>query len=175
MFCVSIADAAVQSCGCKVMGVCHGVNPQTWWWKPAVKGAVKMEKAFRAWQACGILGAADRYRQAKLSVALAVVGAKTQVWEAFGEARENDFRSASKTFRQADRLLWRGMQGFSHTVYSRNRALLTSTVDIVGQLKEYFKDLWDPTGKPSLEVKEVENLEEDSSITMAELAEILQW
>ena len=44
MFSASIVDAAVQSCGCKVSGARCGGNPQTRWWKPEVRDAVKLKK-----------------------------------------------------------------------------------------------------------------------------------
>ncbi|KAI3375438.1 hypothetical protein L3Q82_021924, partial [Scortum barcoo] len=37
MFSASIVDAAVQSCGRKVSGACHGGNPRTRWWTPEVR------------------------------------------------------------------------------------------------------------------------------------------
>ncbi|KAK7878955.1 hypothetical protein WMY93_034201, partial [Mugilogobius chulae] len=36
MFSASIVNAAAQSCGHKVSGVCHGGNPRTRWWTPEV-------------------------------------------------------------------------------------------------------------------------------------------
>ncbi|KAI3364870.1 hypothetical protein L3Q82_001056 [Scortum barcoo] len=46
--------------------------------------------------ACGTPDAVDRYRQAKQAAARTVLEAKTRVWEEFGEAMEEDYRSASK-------------------------------------------------------------------------------
>ncbi|KAI3360026.1 hypothetical protein L3Q82_014350 [Scortum barcoo] len=50
--------------------------------------------------------------------AQAVLEAKTRVWEEFGEAMEEDYRSASKRFWQTVRRLRRGKQYSANTVYS---------------------------------------------------------
>uniref|UniRef100_A0A8C9TU99 Islet cell autoantigen 1 like n=1 Tax=Scleropages formosus TaxID=113540 RepID=A0A8C9TU99_SCLFO len=77
MFRSSIVGAAVRSCGHKVSGACRGGNPRTRWWTPEVRDAVKLKKEFyRAWLAHGTPEAADRYRRAKRSAALAVAAAK---------------------------------------------------------------------------------------------------
>ena len=47
---------------------------------------------------CGTPEDADRYRQAMRCVATVVAEAKTRVLEEFGEAMDNDFRTASKMF-----------------------------------------------------------------------------
>ncbi|KAI3363290.1 hypothetical protein L3Q82_011913 [Scortum barcoo] len=60
----------------------------------------------------------DRYRQAKQAAARTVLEAKTRVWEEFGEAMEEDYRSASKRFWQTVRRLRRGKQYSANTVYS---------------------------------------------------------
>ncbi|KAK3558133.1 hypothetical protein QTP86_009867 [Hemibagrus guttatus] len=52
--------------------------------------------------------------------------------------------------------------------------LLASTGDIVGQWKEYFEDLLNPTGTPSVEEPEAEDSEVDSFITQAEVIEVVQ-
>ncbi|KAI3364102.1 hypothetical protein L3Q82_010935, partial [Scortum barcoo] len=67
-----------------------------------------------------------------------VLEAKTRVWEEFGEAMEEDYRSASKRFWQTVRRLRRGKQYSANTVYSAGGELLTSTGDIVEQWKKYF-------------------------------------
>ncbi|KAI3370361.1 hypothetical protein L3Q82_025132 [Scortum barcoo] len=69
----------------------------------------------------------DRYRQAKQAAARTVLEAKTRVWEEFGEAMEEDYRSASKRFWQTVRRLRRGKQYSANTVYSAGGELLTST------------------------------------------------
>nr|XP_049591160.1 uncharacterized protein LOC125978127 [Syngnathus scovelli] len=99
MFRASIVEAADRSCGRKVVGACRGGNPRTRWWTPAVRDAVKLKKeSYRAVLACGTPEAADRYRMAKRNAASAVAEAKTWAWEEFGEAMENDFRTASRKF-----------------------------------------------------------------------------
>ncbi|KAK0136738.1 LINE-1 reverse transcriptase [Merluccius polli] len=65
---------------------------------------------------------AGRYRQAKRSAAVEVTEAKTRTWEEFGEAMENDFRTASKRF-------WTTIRHLVET--------------------EYFEDLLNPTDTPS--------------------------
>ncbi|KAI3355819.1 hypothetical protein L3Q82_004383 [Scortum barcoo] len=76
---------------------------------------------------------------------------KLGVWEEFGEAMEEDYRSASKRFWQTVRRLRRGKQYSANTVYSAGGELLTSTEDIVGRWKKYFEDLLNPTDLPSNE------------------------
>ncbi|KAI3357887.1 hypothetical protein L3Q82_016268 [Scortum barcoo] len=151
MFSASIVDAAVvRSCGRKVSGACRGGNPRTRWWTPEVRDAVRLKKeSYRTMLACGTPDAVDRYRQAKQAAARAVLEAKTRVWEEFGEAMEEDYRSASKRFWQTVRRLRRGKQYSANTVYSAGGELLTSTEDIVGRWKKYFEDLLNPTDLPS--------------------------
>ncbi|KAK0132479.1 putative uncharacterized transposon-derived protein F52C9.6 [Merluccius polli] len=116
MFHASIVKAADQSCGRKVVGACRGGNPRTRWWTPAVRDAVKLKKeSYRTFLACGTPEAAGRYRQAKRSAAVAVTEAKTRTWEEFGEAMENDFRTASKRFWTTIRRLRRGKQCIVNT------------------------------------------------------------
>ncbi|KAI3371832.1 hypothetical protein L3Q82_006714 [Scortum barcoo] len=105
MFSASIVDAnAVRSCG-------H---------------ARLKKESYRAMLACGTPDAVDRYRQAKQAAARTVLEAKTRVWEEFGEAMEEDYRSASKRFWQTVRRLRRGKQYSANTVYSAGGELLTS-------------------------------------------------
>ncbi|KAI3358010.1 hypothetical protein L3Q82_003031 [Scortum barcoo] len=119
--------------------------------------------------ACGTPGdAVDRYRQAKASRSPDGPGGKNfRVWEEFGEAMEEDYRSASKRFWQTVRRLRRGKQYSANTVYSAGGELLTSTGDIVGRWKKYFEDLLNPTDLPSSEEAEAGDSEVDSSITQA--------
>ena len=65
--------------------------------------------------AWGTPEAADGYRQAKRAAARVVAEAKTLVWEKFGEAMEEDYRSASKKFWQTIRRLRRGKQSYTNT------------------------------------------------------------
>ncbi|KAI3362868.1 hypothetical protein L3Q82_001906 [Scortum barcoo] len=124
--------------------------------------------------ACGTPDAVDRYRQAKQATARTVLEAKTRVWEEFGEAMEEDYRSASKRFWQTVRRLRRGKQYSANTVYSAGGELLTSTEDIVGRWKKYFEDLLNPTDLPSSEEAEAGDSEVDSSITQAEVTEVVR-
>ncbi|KAI3352436.1 hypothetical protein L3Q82_005390 [Scortum barcoo] len=125
--------------------------------------------------ACGTPDAVDRYRQAKQAAARTVLEAKTRVWEEFGEAMEEDYRSALKRFWQTVRRLRRkGKQYSANTVYSAGGELLTSTGDIVGRWKKYFEDLLNPTDLPSSEEAEAGDSEVDSSITRAEVTEVVR-
>ncbi|KAI3376204.1 hypothetical protein L3Q82_016712 [Scortum barcoo] len=124
--------------------------------------------------ACGTPDAVDRYQQAKQAAARAVLEAKTRVWEEFGEAMEEDYRSASKRFWQTVRRLRRGKQYSANTVYSAGGELLTSTEDIVGRWKKYFEDLLNPTDLPSSEEAGAGDSEVDSSITQAEVTEVVR-
>ncbi|KAI3377359.1 hypothetical protein L3Q82_008400 [Scortum barcoo] len=88
---------------------------------------------------------------------------------------EEDYRSASKRFWQTVRRLRRGKQQYSaNTVYSAGGELLTSTGDIVGRWKKYFEDLLNPTDLPSNEEAEAGVSEVDSSITQAEVTEVVR-
>ncbi|KAK3540649.1 hypothetical protein QTP70_034466 [Hemibagrus guttatus] len=73
------------NCGRKVSGAGRGGNPQTQWWTPEVRDAVKLKKeSYQAWLAQGTPEAAEAYRQAKRTTAVVVSEAKTRVWEEFG-------------------------------------------------------------------------------------------
>ena len=78
---------------------------------------------------------------------------------------EEDYRSASKKFWKTIRCLKRGKQSSTNTIYSGGGELLTSTGDIVGRWKEYFKDLLNPTDTLSIEEAETWDSEVDSFIT----------
>ncbi|KAI3373105.1 hypothetical protein L3Q82_006434 [Scortum barcoo] len=135
---------------------------RTRWWTPEVRDAVRLKKeSYRTMLACGTPDAVDRYRQAKQATARTVLEAKTRVWEEFGEAMEEDYRSASKRFWQTVRRLRRGKQYSANTVYSAGGELLTSTEDIVGRWKKYFEDLLNPTDLPSSEEAEAGDSEVD--------------
>ncbi|TWW78236.1 R2DM Retrovirus-related Pol polyprotein from type II retrotransposable element [Takifugu flavidus] len=175
VFRASIVEAADRCCGRKVVGACHGGNARTRWWTPAVRDAVKLKKeSYRALLACGTPEAADGYRRAKQSAATAVAEAKTRAWEEFGEAMENDFRTASKRFWTTIRHLRRGKQCTVNTVYSGDGVLLTSTRDVVDRWKEYFEDLLNPTNTPSSEEVGPGDLEMGSRISGAEVAEVVK-
>ncbi|KAI3375714.1 hypothetical protein L3Q82_004019 [Scortum barcoo] len=114
-----LSTQAVRSCGRKVSGACRGGNPRTRWWTPEVRDAVRLKKeSYRAMLACGTPDAVDGYQQAKQAAARTVLEAKTRVWEEFGEAMEEDYRSASKRFWQTVRRLRSGKQYSANTVYS---------------------------------------------------------
>ena len=175
MFRASIAEAADRCCGRKVVGACRGGNPRTRWWTPAVRDAVKLKKeSYRAFLACGTPEAADRYRLAKRAAAAAVAEAKTRVWEEFGEAMENDFRTASKRFWSTIRRLRGGKRCTVNTVYSGDGALLTSTRDIVNRWKEYFEDLLNPTDTSSDSEAGPGVSGVDSPISGVEVAEVVK-
>ncbi|KAK7925178.1 hypothetical protein WMY93_007488 [Mugilogobius chulae] len=124
MFSASIVNAAAHSCGHKVSGACPGGNPRTRWWTQEVRDAVRLKKeCYKALLACSTPEAVDRYLQAKRTAARAVAEAKTQDWERFGEAMEEDYRSTSKKFCQTVRRLRRGKQCFTNTVYSEGGEL----------------------------------------------------
>ena len=175
LFRSAIVEAAVASCGRKVAGASRGGNPRTRWWTPGVRDAVKLKKeAYRAWLVCGSLEAADGYRRAKRSAAKAVAEAKTQAWEEFGEAMEEDYRSAPRRFWQTVRRLRGGRRQLAHTVYSGGGELLTSTEDIVGRWKEYFEELLNPTGTYSGKETEPEISGLGRPISGAEVAEAVK-
>ncbi|TWW57321.1 R2DM Retrovirus-related Pol polyprotein from type II retrotransposable element [Takifugu flavidus] len=144
VFRASIVEAADWCCGRKVVGACRGGNARTRWWTPA------------------------------RSAATAVAEAKTRAWEEFGEAMENDFRTASKRFWTTIRRLRRGKQCTVNTVYSGDGVLLTSTRDVVDRWKEYFEDLLNPTNTPSSEEVGPGDLEMGSCISGAEVAEVVK-
>ncbi|KAI3362807.1 hypothetical protein L3Q82_001854 [Scortum barcoo] len=178
MFSASIVDAAVRSCGRKVSGACRGGNPRTRWWTPEVRDAVRLKKeSYRTMLACGTPDAVDRYRQAKQAAALGRSWRqKTRVWEEFGEAMEEDYRSASKRFWQTIRRLRRGKQYSANTVYSAGGR---GAVDLNWghcrrRWKKYFEDLLNPTDLPSNEEAEDGDSEVDSSITQAEVTEVVR-
>ncbi|TWW74380.1 hypothetical protein D4764_14G0003820 [Takifugu flavidus] len=163
-----------RCCGRKVVGACRGGNARTRWLTP-VRDAVKLKKeSYRTLLACGTPEAADRYRQAKQSVATAFAKAKTQAWEEFGEAMENDFRMNSKRFWTTIRRLRKGKQCTLNTVYSGDGVLLTSTRDVVDRWKEYFVDLLNPTNMPSSEEVGPGDLGLGSHISGTEVAEVVK-
>ncbi|TWW81711.1 hypothetical protein D4764_01G0015260 [Takifugu flavidus] len=118
----------------------------------AVAARLKKE-SYRALLACGTPEAADSYRQAKRSAATPVAEAKTRAWEKFGEAIENDFRTASK---------------------SGDGMLLTPIRNVVDRWKEYFKDLRNSTNAPSSEGEGHGDLGTGSWISGAEVAKVVK-
>ena len=91
-----------------------------------MRDAVKLKKeSYRAFLVRGTPEAADGYRLAKRNAASVVAKAKTRAWEEFGEAMENDFRTASKRFWTTIRRLRRGKQCAVNTVSGGDGALVT--------------------------------------------------
>ena len=91
MFRTSVVVAANQCCGCKVVGACSCGNTRTHWWKLVVRDAVKLKKDFY-W---GFLPVGLQRQQTGTGKpsgmpVVAVAEAKTQKWEEFGEAMENN-------------------------------------------------------------------------------------
>ena len=171
----AIVEAAAASCGRRVAGASRGGNPRTRWWTPGVRDAVRLKKeAYRAWLVCGSLEAADGYRRAKRSAAVVVTEAKTRAWEEFGEAMEEDYRSAPKRFWQTVRRLRGGRRQHAHTVFSVGGELLTSTEDIVRRWKEYFEELLNPTNTYSVGESEPRVLGPGRPISGAEVAEVVK-
>ncbi|TWW56043.1 hypothetical protein D4764_08G0000300 [Takifugu flavidus] len=170
-----IAEAAVASCGCKTTGAGRGGNPRTRWWTPEVRGAVKLKKeAYRSWLVCGCPEAADRYRVAKRVAAATVAEAKTRAWEEFGEAMEEDFRSAPRRFWQTVRRLRGGRRQLTHTVLGVHGELLTSPGAIIRRWKEYFQELLNPTNTYPQGGTESDDQEVDHPISGAEVAEVVK-
>ncbi|KAJ3601978.1 hypothetical protein NHX12_029739 [Muraenolepis orangiensis] len=58
---------------------------------------------------------------------------------------EKDFQSAPKRFWQTIRCIKRGKRGSIQAVYSKGGTLLTSTEEVIGQWKEHFEELLNPT------------------------------
>ncbi|KAI3354938.1 hypothetical protein L3Q82_004554 [Scortum barcoo] len=110
---------------------------------------VRLKKeSYRTMLACGTPDAVDRYRpQAKQAAARTVLEAKTRVWEEFGEAMEEDYR-------------WGAVD------------LELGTLSDGG--RKYFEDLLNPTDLPSNEEAEAGVSEVDSSITQAEVTEVVR-
>ncbi|KAI3364680.1 hypothetical protein L3Q82_011453 [Scortum barcoo] len=165
MFSASIVDAAVRSCGTQ------GLWCLSWWQPPnpvvdtGSKGChVRLKKeSYRAMLACGTPDAVDRYRQAKQATARTVLEAKTRVWEEFGEAMEEDYRSASKRFWQTVQRLRRGKQYSANTVYSAGWGAVDLSTEghCRTEWKKYFEDLLNPTDLPSSEEAEAGDSEVD--------------
>ncbi|KAI3365471.1 hypothetical protein L3Q82_010545 [Scortum barcoo] len=121
-------------------------QPRTRWWTPEVRDAIKLKKeSYRAMLTCGTPpDAVDRYRQAKQAAAQAVLEAKTRVWEEFGEAMEEDYRSALEEilFWQTIRCLRKapGRGTLDHQLYTIRR-VLEGLWDFVQPVHMCFVDL----------------------------------
>ncbi|KAI3368139.1 hypothetical protein L3Q82_007871 [Scortum barcoo] len=118
----------------------------------------------------------DRYRQGQASRSPDGPGGKNSFWSGRSSVRPwrrtigRPRRDSGKTVRR----LRRGKQYSANTVYSAGGELLTSTGDIVGRWKKYFEDLLNPTDLPSNEEAEAGDSEVDSSITQAEVTEVVR-
>nr|XP_049580441.1 charged multivesicular body protein 1a isoform X3 [Syngnathus scovelli] len=110
----------------------------------------------------------------KRNAGSAVAEAKTRAWEEFGEAMENDFRTASRKFWSTIRRLRRGKQCNVNTVYSGDGVLLTSTRDVVSRWGEYFEDLLNSTYTSSIEEAGPGDSEADSPISGVEVTEVVK-
>ena len=97
------------------------------------------------------------YQRAQRAAAAAVAEAKQRVWEEFGKAMEKDFRVVPKRFWKAVWHLRRGKRGTIQAVYSKDGTLLTSTEEVIGQWKEYFGALLNPTQPLSVVETELED------------------
>ncbi|KAI3364591.1 hypothetical protein L3Q82_011370 [Scortum barcoo] len=75
-------------------------------------------------------------------------------------------QAAARTVLEAKTRVWEE--------FVRVGKLLTSTGDIVGRWKKYFEDLLNPTDLPSNEEAEAGDSEVDSSITQAEVTEVVR-
>lgn len=77
---------------------CSG-HLQTRWWTPWVRETVKLKSEFyRALLAGRMLEAFKEYQQAKWTTALAVVEAKTWMWDELVEALDKDSQWTPRTF-----------------------------------------------------------------------------
>ncbi|KAJ3603101.1 hypothetical protein NHX12_030845 [Muraenolepis orangiensis] len=81
---------------------------------------------------------------------------------------EKDFQSAPKHFWQTIRRLRRGKRGSIQAVYSKGGTLLTSTEEVIGQWKEHFEELLNPS-TPSMVETELEEEGRQTSISLEEV------
>ncbi|KAI3368519.1 hypothetical protein L3Q82_025528, partial [Scortum barcoo] len=132
-------------------------QPRTWR-TLAVRDAVKLKKeSYQTMLACGTPDDAQLMgtgRPSKPQPGLSLE-AKTRVWEEFGEANGGGLSvGIEEILANRPRSLRRGKQCSANTVYNAGGELVTSTGDIVGQLKEYFEELFNPTNTSSTEEAE---------------------
>ncbi|KAJ3585594.1 hypothetical protein NHX12_014313 [Muraenolepis orangiensis] len=86
---------------------------------------------------------------------------------------EKDFQSAQKRFCQTIRRLRRGKRGSIQAVYSKSGTLLTSTEEVIGQWKEHFEELLNPT-TPSMVETELEDKGRQTSISLEEVTAVVK-
>lgn len=98
---------------------------------------------------------------------------ETQIWVEVGEAMVENNQSALKKFWQTIQSLRRGSQCSPNPIYSGDEELSTSIGDTVRWGKKYFKDIPNPPDMPSIEEEEPEDSEGNSSITQAQLTEVV--
>ncbi|KAI3369934.1 hypothetical protein L3Q82_024740 [Scortum barcoo] len=155
MFSASIVDAwQFEVVDARSLVPVVAATPETRWWIPELTGTGRPSKPQPS------LGPSWRQK-------LGSGRSSVRPWR-------KDYRLASKRFWQTVRRLRRGKQYSANTVYSAGGELLTSTGDIVGRWKKYFEDLLNPTDLPSNEEAEAGDSEVDSSITQAEVTEVVR-
>ncbi|KAI3366000.1 hypothetical protein L3Q82_009827 [Scortum barcoo] len=178
MFSASIVDAAVRSCGRKVSGACRGGNPRTRWWTPEVGDAVRLKKeSYRTMLACGTPDA-QLTGQVPAGQASHSPGRSWRQKLGSGRSSVRPWRRTIGRPRRDSGKPSGASEGGSSTLPTlftvQVGELLTSTEDIVGRWKKYFEDLLNPTDLPSNEEAEDGDSEVDSSITQAEVTEVVR-
>ncbi|KAI3351090.1 hypothetical protein L3Q82_005656 [Scortum barcoo] len=145
MFSASIVNAAgLRLWMRKNSGACHGGNPKPRWWTPEVRDAVRLKK--ESYRTMLACGTPD----AQLMTAMVPAG---------------------QASRSPD-----GPGGKNSGLGGVRGELLTSTGDIVGRWKKYFSIILslNPTDLPFNEESEAGVSEVDSSITQAEVTEVVR-
>ncbi|KAJ3588625.1 hypothetical protein NHX12_009479 [Muraenolepis orangiensis] len=85
---------------------------------------------------------------------------------------EKDFQSAPKRFWQTIRRLRRGKRKSIQAVYSKGGTLLTSTEEVIGQWKEHFEELLNPTNPPTTVEAELEDEGRQTSFSLEEVKHV---
>ncbi|KAI3355655.1 hypothetical protein L3Q82_004247 [Scortum barcoo] len=145
MFSASIVDAwQVRSCGRKVSGACRGGNPRTRWWTPEVRDAVRLKK--------------ESYR----------------TMLACGTPDEAQLTGTGRPSKPQPGRSWRQKLGSGRSSCRWGAVDLELGTLSDGRWKKYFEDLLNPTDLPSNEEAEAGVSEVDSSITQAEVTEVVR-
>ena len=97
-------------------------------------------------------------------------GILTQLWDEFGEAMIQDFQLAPKNFGKLFGSSGEESGTHVHMVLRVGWELLTSTVSIIQQWKEYFDDLLNPTKTHSKEEAKLKDFGLGSLITRVGVA-----